>query len=257
MVPLSPVRENRLPMSTKPTGSIGRIVRKQSRQLQTKSHREIEERKYKEMKGILVAILGVLTGREHEALADNSVSKGRARTADVAITYRMGANAPGDITRLDASDTEPAIMDGSNPVLAYGLAGVYDRTSANGLRSVISSDTTIDGFVVRPYPQQANAPGTFGAAQGFGTATPPSTGVVDVLKRGYMAAAVGGNLSDAQALTKGSTIYIWKAASTGNHVQGGVEAIANAGNTIALPTGNFYFNGPSDANGIAEIVYNI
>jgi hypothetical protein len=212
------------------------------------------------MKGLIASILGLVTAREFEGLvADTPVSKGRARTVDSpAILYRMAANAPGDITRMDASDTEPAIMDGSNPVLAYGLAVVYDRTAANGARSVISTDTAIDGFLVRPYPQQSNAPGTFGAGQGFGTAAPPTTGTIDVLKRGYMAVLVGGTLAAAQALTKGSPIFVWAAASTGTHVQGGVESAATGGSTIALSTlGNYYFNGPADANGIAEIVYNI
>lgn len=210
------------------------------------------------MKGLFATILGLVTSREHKA-HDFSVSKGRARTVDSpAILYRMAANAPGDITRMDASDTEPAMMDSTNPVLLYGLAGVYDRTATNGFRSVTSTDTTIDGFLVRPYPAQANAPGTFGAGQGFGTAAPPANGTVDVLKRGYMAVQVNGTLSVAQALTKGSPIFIWAAASVTGHVQGGVESVASSGNTLALPTnGNFYFNGPADATGIAEIVYNI
>jgi hypothetical protein len=54
---------------------------------------------------------------------------------------------------------------------------------------------------------------------------------------------------------KGAPVFIWVAAASGNHVVGGWEAVASGANTIQLDAKS-YFNGPPDANGITELVYN-
>lgn len=192
------------------------------------------------------SLLG-LTGRERAV----GVRRGRMVTNDIAFLYRMGAGSPGDVTRYENSKIEPCVIDGANPVLLFGLAGVYDRTSVNGVRSVIAGDTAIDGFIVRPFPTQQASGTNFGAAP-FGVGAPPATGLTDILKSGYMLAKLGGTT----AAVKGGVVNIWVAASTGTHVQGGVEAATSAGNTIALDAKS-YFNGPADAGGIVEVAFNL
>jgi hypothetical protein len=114
--------------------------------------------------------------------------------------------------------------------------------------------TSIDGILVRPYPfQQATAQGVYasvpfsqGSNANFGGVIPY---VGDILKSGYIMVFVNGTPA------KGGPVYIWVTAASGLHVPGGWEAAASAGNTIQL-TGKTYFNGPPDANGITELVFN-
>jgi hypothetical protein len=208
----------------------------------------MQERRNKVMKQAMIAFATSLLGLTRR---EAGVKRGRSVTNDISFLYRMGAGSPGDITRYEHAKIEPVAIDGANPVLSFGLAGVYDRTATNGVRSVTGTDTAIDGFVVRPYPTQVSSGTNYGAAP-FGVGAAPATGIADLLKSGYMLAKLGGT----QAAVKGGVVNIWIAASSGTHVQGGVEAAATGGSTIAL-SANGYFNGPADAGGIVEIAYNI
>lgn len=182
------------------------------------------------------------------ALALIATTTIRARTHDVAFTYRMGAGFPGDVNRTHPASILPGLMDTTNPVAAYGFP-VLVNTSANDYRGLIASDTavtTIAGVLVRPYPTQQTSGGM---SASLGAATPPTSGVVDVLNSGFILTKLS-NFAAANA-TKGGAVYVWIAASTGNHVQGGFEASATGGSTIAIT--NARFNGPSDANGVCEV----
>lgn len=177
-----------------------------------------------------------------------SMAPVRARTHDVAFTYRMGAGFPGDVNRTHPASILPGLQDTTNPVLLYGNPVVIN-TSANSYREVLVSDTavtTIAGVLVRPYPTQQT---TGGMSSSLGAATPPVSGVVDVINDGFVMVRCN-NFAAAQP-TKGGAVHIWIAASTGAHVQGGFESAASVGNTIDIS--NARFNGPADSNGVCEL----
>lgn len=175
---------------------------------------------------------------------------GRLRFRDAtALTYRMGAGVPGDITRAGGK-IEPVLVDASAPPTAYGQAVVIDATT-QGVRPLVAGDNGLDaiyGIVARPYPLQQNS-----ANPGLNTGVPPTSGIVDVLRSGYMAVSVSGGTTPV----KGGRVYIWVAASSGSHVQGGFETAAGGGsNTIELDEKS-YWQGGVDANGVGEISFNI
>ena len=180
--------------------------------------------------------------------------RGRAKVADVAFGFRMGAGSVGTVNRTHPASIEPALLDATNPATFFGQ-GVLVNTSANSVRAVLTSDTTTPtslwGVTVRPFPFQAATATNYGATPFAGEA--PAPGAIDVLRSGYILVPLG-NFAAANA-TKSGQAYIWFAASTGNHVQGTWEAAATGGST-ALITGAF-FNGPSDANGVVELAFNI
>lgn len=174
---------------------------------------------------------------------------GRARVGDVAFTYRMGAGFAGDINRTHPVSVAARKINQTNPPTFFGQAVLYDGAT-NSARAVLVADngiTQIAGVVARPYPIQD--PGTtspFGA-QTFNTGTPPLNQPVDVVEFGYILVPVVGTP------TLGGAVFIWTAAASGNHVVGGFEAAASAGNTSALATASYFFNGPPDANGLVEL----
>lgn len=176
----------------------------------------------------------------------------RAKTKDVAFLFRMGAGNPGDVNRTHPASIEGALQHATTPVKGYGHAAVIDTTTQT-VRSVASGDTAITdvyGFAVRPYPTQSSGGSAYGA-ESLGSATPPG-GPIDILRAGYI---MGQLPAGAAAAKKGGQVFIWVAADSGAHKQGGVEVAASAGNTAALSKATF--NGTQDSNGVVEIAYNI
>jgi hypothetical protein len=172
----------------------------------------------------------------------------RARTHDIAFGFRMGAGFPGDVNRTGVFSIVPSLQDTTNPVLLYGNP-VLINSAANSVRQFLSSDTAvtrIDGMLVRPYPVQQQSGGLSAT---IGAATPPvGPAVVDVLRQGF--GIVKCNNFAASPSSKGSAVYVWVAASSGNHVQGGFEA-ASSGSTITIA--NARWASPPDSTGVAEI----
>lgn len=178
---------------------------------------------------------------------------GRVRTHDIAFQYRMGAGFPGDVNRTHPASIEPTLIDSSAPPLGYGLAVVVDPTT-QGVRQMAAGDSSLDaiyGITVRPFPTQQSSASNFGAI-GIGAATPPTSGVMDVLRSGYIMSVLSGSTQPV----KGGRVYVWVAASSGAHIQGGFEAAATGGSTIELDE-KTYFNGPADASGVVEVSFNI
>lgn len=167
------------------------------------------------------------------------------------FTFRMPAGIPGEVNRLWAGTTiEPNIQE-TPFFLNYGLAAVMD-TSTGAVRPPASGDTSIYGFVCRPFPFQAGAASGQYGSQPLGTVVaPPQAGVIDIMRRGYITVLLGGST----AAVKGGQVYVWITASTGAHVLGQVEAAASSGNTLA--PANSTFNGPADSSGNVEIGFNI
>lgn len=166
----------------------------------------------------------------------------------VAYPYRMGGGIAGDVNRTHPAQIEPNVNDGTNPASFYGQAVVYTATGT--VRTVIATDTaltTIAGITVRPFPVQQSTTTQDYGAQTIGSAGIGAANALDVLKQGYMTVTSQGSP------VKGGTVYVWIAASTGNHVQGGFEAAASGTNTIALS--NAYFNSQADAAGNCEVAF--
>lgn len=135
-----------------------------------------------------------------------------------AFQFRMPAGIPGDVTRHQHSTIEPQILDTTDYPTVFGVPVVIDGTS-HALRHVKSTDLAkdVNGFYVRPYPIQgaSNDP--------LGTATPPTSGIGNVLKRGYMNVLLNG----ATAAVKNAPVYVRVANTDADHPLGGVEAAAD------------------------------
>lgn len=184
------------------------------------------------------------------ALGAGASFSGRARTLDVAYTFRMGAGFPGDVNRTHPASIVAANMHTTQPVRAYGHAGLYDAATGTvrGFQAGDTALTKLNGVLVRPFPTQ-NTSGSL-TSQPIGSATPPTgPAIVDVLEDGFIYVKVD-NIA-AGAPTKGGAVWVWCAASAGNDVQGGFRCAVSAGNTAAIS--NARWTGPADANGVAEL----
>lgn len=171
----------------------------------------------------------------------------RARTCDVAFGFRMGAGFPGDVNRTHPFSVEPALTDTTDVIAAYGNPVLY-KTSNNSYKGFVAADTTTPviaaGFLVRPYPTQQQSGGM---SSSIGVATPPTSGVIDVLNSGYIMSKIPAGVS----VTKGGAVYVWFAATSGNNIQGGLVGAATGGSTALIT--NAKFNGPADASGNVEV----
>jgi hypothetical protein len=181
---------------------------------------------------------------------------GTHRTHDAAFTFRMPTGFPGDISRaVQSGIAEPCLVDLNAPPTAYGQAVVVDPTT-QGVRPIVAGDaalTAIYGVTVRPFPIQQASATNYGAVGLGGVQAPPSSQPIDVLRFGYILVTLQ-NFAVNNSL-KGGAVYIWYAASAGNHVQGGFEAAATGGSTLLLADANF--NGPAGADGVVELAFNL
>jgi hypothetical protein len=159
-----------------------------------------------------------------------------------AYLYRMPSGIPGDVSRKLESTVESQIFDSTNPFSAYGLFG---KLVSGKFVPVGAGDTAaaVYGILVRPFPTQS-------AQEPLGTATPPTTGIANALRRGYITVK-----NNAGSPTNGGQVYVRVAAAAAGKPIGGIEAAADSTNTIAI-TGCIFTNA-GDANGNVEIAYNI
>lgn len=161
------------------------------------------------------------------------------------LLLRMPVGIAGAISRPQDLTTEPVILNSANIFSAYGLAG---KDSTDGKFIPLAADdaaTVITGLYVRPYPTTSTPDMVrqVGTGKNF-------TG--DVLKRGYMTVNIG---STAVGLTKGAPVYVRNANPTDASPLGAILGAAVTDETVVLP--NATFTGAGDADGNAEIAYNI
>ncbi len=161
-----------------------------------------------------------------------------------AILYRMASGIPGDISRQSQATVESLILDPANAFPGYGLFG---KIASGKFVPVGAGDaaTAVYGLLVRPFPTTGGA-----ASDPLGTATPPTKGIADVMRRGYMTVK-----NNAGTPVLNGQVYVRVAAAAAGKPIGGIEAAADSTNTIAI-TGAIFTNG-GDANGNVEIAYNI
>lgn len=158
-----------------------------------------------------------------------------------ALTYRMPAGIPGAISRAQQATVDPVVFNASKPFTSYGRFG---KTVSGAFEPLESGDAAavITGVLVRPYP-------TTSSQDGLGTSTPPTSGVGDRLKRGYISA----HLSQGAA-AKDAQVYVRITADTGKLV-GDIEAGADSGACVAVV--GCFFTGAADASGNVELAFNI
>jgi hypothetical protein len=159
--------------------------------------------------------------------------------------YRMPSGIPGAVNRASLAKVDAAILDAVNYPTSFAVPVVIDATSTN-MRKVMAGDAAanIFGIYVRPFPTSNGS-----TVDGLGTATPPNAGIGSVLKSGYIDAKV-----NYGTCTKDSPVYVRTVAGAFATI-GGFEAGADGTNSFVLP--NAYWNGTADANGNAEIAYNL
>jgi hypothetical protein len=185
------------------------------------------------------------------------MEKTRCKTRDVAFQFRMGAAFPGEVNRAHPFNITAELIDSVSPPTLYGQAVVIDSTAdagIGGVRPFAAGDGAQLpwGFTVRPYPTQQATAASLGAPASFGNATPPTTGVIDVLRSGFIMVQLA--INNGGTIYKGAQVYVC-INTTGAHVAGTIEAGSVGGTNVAL-TGCF-FNGTPDANGFVEISANV
>jgi hypothetical protein len=158
-----------------------------------------------------------------------------------AFLYSIPNAIAGAMTRGEGT-VEPNILASADQPTAYGLPVAIE---SGKIRAIKSGDDASDvfGFLVRPFP-------TTSLSDDFGGGTPPTKGIVSIVKRGYLGVQV-----NAGTPAKGGAVYVRVANASGAKVIGGVEAAADSTNTVALT--NAYFTGATDISGVAEVAYNL
>jgi hypothetical protein len=153
-----------------------------------------------------------------------------------------------------ASTIEPGAVLTTNPPTFYG-EGVFIDVTTGYIRAPVLGDQPTGvcyGVVYRPYPFQISSASNWGA-QGFGTAPLPTAGEIDVLRSGYVLVPVNVGATPV----KGQPVFLWVGPTAGNHIQGGFESAATAGQTLALDAKTTWMNNGADPFGVAEIGFNI
>lgn len=159
-----------------------------------------------------------------------------------AFLYRMGSGVAGDISRRAVSRVEPQLQSSATPFAQYGLFG---KMNAGKFVPLTGGEAVgaLYGALVRSYP-------TNSGTDPLGTGTPSAANIaVDVLRSGYMTVKC-----NAGTPVVGGQVFVRVAAASGAKVLGGVEATADATNTV---TPNATFMSAADANGNVEIAFNI
>ncbi|MDX7880460.1 structural cement protein Gp24 [Acinetobacter nosocomialis] len=159
-----------------------------------------------------------------------------------AFLYRMPSGIPGDVSRKSQSTIESHPIGGQ--FSTFGLFGKISKVNGKFV-PLEAADTVADiyGLFVRAYPTQT-------AQNELGKATPQSNGIQDVLRRGYMTVKC-----NAGTAKKTGAVYVRIAGGTDAKPVGGIEAAADGGNSIVLPSA--YFMHDADAQGNVEISFNI
>jgi len=162
------------------------------------------------------------------------------------ITNSMPLGVPGDLSRQHAI-VESWNQNVTTPVTLFGVPvkeGAVDGT----ISPIAAADTSaaVLGFLVRAFPSQ---PGVT-ANEAFGAGTPPVSGILSVMREGYMVVKVNGGTPQAQG-----AVYVRTVAGAGPLVVGGIEASADGGNSFALTGATF--TGGADSDGNAEIRFRV
>ncbi|WCM21367.1 hypothetical protein NDK50_07940 [Paraburkholderia bryophila] len=126
----------------------------------------------------------------------------------------MPAGFAGDLQRAEVATIETQLISTAAPPTAFGVAVKYVSGAVQPINLATDTAASVVGINLRPYPIQGNG------TDPLGTSTPPTSGVTDVLKRGYAMVALGG----VAAAAKGGTVYVRVGNVSAGKVLGDFEA---------------------------------
>lgn len=157
-----------------------------------------------------------------------------------AILYRMSSGFAGDDSRPSQSTIESVLLGAT----AFASFGIFSKIVAEKAVPIGTGDTAADvyGLLVRAFPSQGG--------NVLGVSVPPLTGVANIMRRGYMTVQ-----NNAGTTAKNGQVYVRVASPATGKPVGGIEAVADGVNTIAITGARFMH--VADANGNVEISYNI
>jgi hypothetical protein len=161
-----------------------------------------------------------------------------------AYTYQAPAGVPGDITRPDETNTEPAMLIAVTSVFAqsFGIGMVY----ASGGISQVGSGTTaaqFAGVLVR------QAPGISDSGDGLTGNIPNAVQVQALCVRGYVNV-----LCVYGTPARGGVVYLRVVATSNNELVGTFDATSDSSNNVALSlTQASWASDGKDANNNAEL----
>jgi hypothetical protein len=145
-----------------------------------------------------------------------------------AYTFRMPAGFAGDLQRAEIATIETQQINSSAPPTSFGVAIKLVGGLVTPINASTDTSANVYGVNLRPYPIQGNG------TDPLGTSTPPTSGVVDVLRRGYVDVVLNGTTAAA----KGGTVYVRVANVSAGKPLGGFEAAAELVGTAGANTGN-------------------
>lgn len=159
-----------------------------------------------------------------------------------AYLFRMPSGIPGAASREENKTVESVPFDSTTPFAGFGLFG---KIVSGKLQPVGAGDaaTAVYGLLLRPFPANSSQ-------DGLGTATVPTSGIANVLRRGYATVQL-----NAGTAALNSPVYIRVATPSAGKPVGGIEAASDTTNTILVA--GCTFMGPADASGNVELAYNI
>ncbi|MEX2953479.1 hypothetical protein AB4K01_20020 [Serratia fonticola] len=160
------------------------------------------------------------------------------------ILWRMPVGIAGAISRPNDLTAEPVLLRNDNPFPAYGLVG----KRVNGFFvPLAASDTAavFAGFYIRPFP-------TTSTPDQVRQVGPNANSSGDRLRRGYMNVATG---ATAVNIVAGTPVNVRIANPSASSPLGTALPAAITDETVVYP--GAYFTGPGDADGNAEIEFNI
>jgi hypothetical protein len=166
-------------------------------------------------------------------------------TRDVAFTFAMPSGIPGDVSRAEHATIEAQLLDTVNFPLSYGVPVKIVSGKVAGITTGDTTSTHIHGWYVRPFP-------TNSGQDALNVQTIPTSGIVNILVRGYIMVFVQFNAASA---AKDSPVYVRTATAFHTKPLGGVEGGSDSTDTYVLPLS--YFTGTADAQGICEVAFNI
>lgn len=142
-----------------------------------------------------------------------------------AYTYAAPAGVPGDITRTDESNTEPAMLIANSGTFAQAF-GIPLKYASGGIQQFTGAEaaTAFAGVLIRTAPSIGGS-----ATQGFADAVPNSDQPQDMMVRGYVSV-----LCVAGTPARGGTVYVQITANGGVAIGAFRADGTDGGNAVAL-----------------------
>lgn len=161
-----------------------------------------------------------------------------------AITLRMNAGVPGAVTRSYPGQViSQEVINPSTPPTYYGQPVKMVSGQVQPLASADAA-SAIYGITVRPYPTQDNS----GTSPAYGGGQPPASGIIDVMRVGFIAVSLGYGTA-----ARGGQVNVRTTVVTGppNYAIGDIEDASYGSGTVT--PANWFFTGAADAAANVEI----